>query len=111
MILSRGIHEELPSGWPDKEIITSSLERDIDDSVKIELRKKFEEFCALFLNFFAFWRQGIDVLAKLFGVYYPPAILFMLLFFALIVYSLHLSIVISKHKEQIKNLNPIFLMF
>ena len=23
MILSRGIHEELPSGWPDKEIITS----------------------------------------------------------------------------------------
>jgi hypothetical protein len=58
----------------------------------------------LFLNVFAFWREGIDVLAHFFGIFYPPAILFIMLFMALIVYSLHLSIILSKQKNDIKNL-------
>jgi hypothetical protein len=75
--------------------------------IKKQLREEFSIIwimCALILNLFAFWRKGIDVLANFFGVYYPPAIIFMFLFFALIVYSLHLSIIISKQKDQIKNL-------
>ncbi len=74
---------------------------------KKRLREEFSVIwilCSLFLNLFAFWRDGIEVLADFFGVYYPPAIIFIMLFVALIVYCLHLSIIISKQKEDIKNL-------
>lgn len=75
--------------------------------IKKRLREEFSVIwilCSLFLNVFAFWRDGIDVLAHFFGIYYPPAILFIMLFMALIVYSLHLSIILSKQKNDIKNL-------
>lgn len=75
--------------------------------VKKRLREEFSVIwilCSLFLNLFAFWREGIDVLAHFFGIFYPPAILFIMLFIALIVYSLHLSIILSKQKNDIKNL-------
>ncbi len=75
--------------------------------LKKRLREEFSIIwilCALFLNVFAFWRNGIAVLAKLFGVFYPPAIIFMVLFFAIIMYCLHLSIILSKQKNDIKNL-------
>lgn len=78
---------------------------------KLVLKKRLrEEFsiiwigCAIFLNIFTFWRNGIAYFAKLFGIFYPPAILFIVLFVALIFYCLHLSIIISKHKNQVKNL-------
>jgi hypothetical protein len=78
---------------------------------KLIMKKKLrEEFsiiwiiCACFLLFFSFWRNSITVLAHFFGIYYPPAILFIFLFIALIFYVLHLSIIISKHRLQIKNL-------
>ena len=75
--------------------------------IKKRLREEFSVIwilCSLFLNIFAFWRDGIDVLAHFFGIFYPPAILFIMLFIALIVYSLHLSIILSKQKNDIKNL-------
>jgi hypothetical protein len=75
--------------------------------IKKKLREEFSIIwilCALVLNLFAFWRKGIEVLAHFFGVYYPPAIIFMMLFFALIVYCLHLSIIITKQKDQLKTL-------
>jgi hypothetical protein len=74
--------------------------------MKRRLREEFSIiwiFCALFLNLFAFWRDGIEVLADFFGIYYPPAIIFMVLFIAIIVYCLHLSVLISRHREEIKN--------
>lgn len=75
--------------------------------IKKRLREEFSVIwilCSLFLNIFAFWREGIEVLARFFGIYYPPSIIFIMLFIALIVYSLHLSIVLSKQKNDIKNL-------
>ncbi len=75
--------------------------------IKKRLREEFSVIwiiSSLFLNLFAFWREGIDVLAHFFGIYYPPAILFIILFMVLIVYSLHLSIILSKQKNDIKNL-------
>ncbi|MCC6702399.1 MAG: DUF2304 domain-containing protein [Fluviicola sp.] len=74
--------------------------------MKRKLREEFSIiwiFCALFLNLFAFWRDGIEVLADFFGIFYPPAIIFMVLFIAIIIYCLHLSILISRHREEIKN--------
>lgn len=74
--------------------------------MKRKLREEFSIiwiFCALFLNLFAFWRDGIEVLADFFGIFYPPAIIFMVLFIAIIIYSLHLSVLISRHREEIKN--------
>jgi hypothetical protein len=75
--------------------------------IKKRLREEFSVIwilCSLFLNVFAFWREGIEVLARFFGIFYPPSIIFIMLFMALIVYSLHLSIVLSKQKNDIKNL-------
>lgn len=75
--------------------------------IKKRLREEFSVIwilCSLFLNIFAFWRDGIEVLARFFGIYYPPSIIFIMLFIALIVYCLHLSIVLSKQKNDIKNL-------
>jgi hypothetical protein len=75
--------------------------------IKKKLREEFSIIwilCALVLNLFAFWQNGIEVLANFFGIYYPPAIIFMMLFFALIVYCLHLSIIITKQKDPLKTL-------
>jgi hypothetical protein len=74
---------------------------------KKKLREEFSLiwiFCAIFLNVFAFWRKGIEVLAEFFGVYYPPSIIYLVLFLAIILYCLHLSILLSRQREQIKNL-------
>lgn len=78
---------------------------------RLVLKKKLrEEFsiiwilCAIVFNVFAFWKQGIDYLASILGVYYAPSLLFMFLFAALICYCLHLSKVISKQHADIKNL-------
>lgn len=75
--------------------------------IKKQLREEFCIIwmaCATVINIFAFWREGIDVLADFFGVHYPPSIIFIIFFFALIVYCLHLSIIISKQRNDIKNL-------
>ena len=60
--------------------------------------------CALALNIFAFWKNGIDRIASFFGVYYAPSLLFIFLFAAIICYCLHLSKIISKQQNDIKNL-------
>jgi hypothetical protein len=81
--------------------------------IQKKLREEFSIIwimCAIILNVFAFWRNGIAVLASFFGVYYPPSIIFMFLFFAIIVYCLHLSLIISKQKNQIKNLTQEFAL-
>jgi hypothetical protein len=75
--------------------------------IKKQLREEFCIIwiaCAVVINIFAFWRKGIDVLANFFGVHYPPSLIFIAFFFALIIYCLHLSIIISKQRNDIKNL-------
>ena len=60
--------------------------------------------CTLLLILFSFWRNGLDIMAKFFGVFYAPALIFLLAIFAIIVFLVHLSVVNSKQQRQIKEL-------
>jgi hypothetical protein len=74
---------------------------------KRQLREEFSiiwVIAAICLNIVAFWRDSIEVLATFFGVYYPPSVLYIGLFLLIIIYCLHLSILISRQRTQIKNL-------
>lgn len=74
---------------------------------KKQLREEFSiiwVLSAVFLNVIAFWRSGIEVMANFFGVYYPPSVLYIVLFLLIIVYCLHLSVLLSRQRSQIKNL-------
>lgn len=59
-------------------------------------------FCTAALLLFAIWRNGLDVIAKLLGVYYAPALIFLGAIFAIIIFLVHLSVVNSKQQQQIK---------
>ncbi|MBU0489354.1 MAG: DUF2304 domain-containing protein [Bacteroidetes bacterium] len=66
--------------------------------VKGKLREEYIIFwviCTLILVVFSFWRDGLDVVAHLLGVYAPPNIVFLGAIFALFVYILYLSIILS----------------
>jgi hypothetical protein len=60
--------------------------------------------CTVILLVFSFWRNGLDVMAKLLGVIYAPALIFLAAIFAIIIFLVHLSVVNSKQHEQIKKL-------
>ncbi len=60
--------------------------------------------CTLILLLFSIWRDGLDVIAKMLGVYYAPSLIFLAAIFAIIVFLVHLSVVNSKQHEQIKKL-------
>ena len=51
------------------------------------------------------WRNGLIYISEILGVYYPPSLLFLFLLFAVICFLVHLSIVNSKHHQQIKTLS------
>lgn len=51
---------------------------------------------------FSFWRDGIDWLAKLFGIAYAPSVLFIILLVGIILLLIEFSIIISKQSERIK---------
>lgn len=61
--------------------------------------------CTVILLIFSIWRNGLDVLANLLGVYYAPALIFLAAIFAIIIFLVHLSVVNSKQHEQIKKLS------
>ncbi len=61
--------------------------------------------CTIILLVFSIWRNGLDVLAKILGVFYAPALIFLAAIFAIIVFLVHLSVVNSKQHEQIKKLS------
>lgn len=58
---------------------------------------------AIFLVF-SVWRQSLELLAKFFGVYYAPSLIFIFFFFMIFIFLIHLSVVNSKQHEQIKKL-------
>jgi hypothetical protein len=73
--------------------------------VKGRLREEFSIIwiiTAIIFNVFSFWRSGLDLIAKLLGVYYAPSLLFMVLFVAVILYLVHLSVINTKQQDKIK---------
>ena len=60
--------------------------------------------CTTVLLLFAIWRNGLDVIAKLLGVYYAPSLIFLGAIFAIVIFLVHLSVVNSRQHKQIKDL-------
>ncbi|MBL7882751.1 MAG: DUF2304 domain-containing protein [Bacteroidia bacterium] len=75
--------------------------------VKGKLREEYSLvwiFCTLVLVVFSFWRSGLDVVSNLLGIYAPPNLVFTAAIFAIFIYLLHLSVVVSKLQSQNKQL-------
>ncbi len=60
--------------------------------------------CTAVLIIFSFWRDGLVVMAKLFGVFDAPNLVFTGAIFAMLVYLLHLSVAVSKLQQQNKKM-------
>lgn len=60
--------------------------------------------CTIILVFFSFWRSGLETVSNLLGIYAAPNTVFTGAIFAILIYLLHLSIVVSKLQEQNKTL-------
>ena len=56
------------------------------------------------LILFSFWRKGLEVIAGLMGVIEAPNVVFTAAIFAILIYILHISIVISKLQDNTKKL-------
>ncbi len=75
--------------------------------VKGKLREEYSIVwivCTVVLILFSFWRNGLEVLAQLVGVYEAPNLVFTGALFAVFIYLLHLSVVVSKLHNQNKQL-------
>jgi hypothetical protein len=75
--------------------------------IKGKLREEYAVFwglSTLVLIIFSIWRNGLEVLSKLFGVYSPPNLVFLGSIFAILVYLLHLSVVVSRLHDENKKL-------
>ena len=73
--------------------------------IKGKLREEYSIIwivCTLILLLLSFWRNGLDIIAKLLGVYYAPALIFLAAIFAIMLFLVHLSVVNSKQHSQIK---------
>jgi hypothetical protein len=60
--------------------------------------------CTVILLLFAIWRDGLDVIASLLGIYYAPSLIFIGAIFAIVIFLVHLSVVNSRQHKQIKSL-------
>ena len=60
--------------------------------------------CTSLLLIFSFWRNGLAVMARLFGVVEAPNLIFTGAIFAIMIYLLHISVVISKLQASNKKL-------
>ncbi|UFH55440.1 DUF2304 domain-containing protein [Spirosoma sp. KNUC1025] len=61
--------------------------------------------CTLILIVFSIWRRGMEQVALALGVFYPPALAFLAAIFAILVFLLHISVVVSRMQNQIKTLS------
>ncbi|MDD3877854.1 MAG: DUF2304 domain-containing protein [Bacteroidales bacterium] len=76
--------------------------------IKGKLREEyaiFWFFSTIILIVFSIWRNGLEVMATILGVFEAPNLVFTAAIFAILVYLLHLSVVISKLHDGNKNLN------
>lgn len=56
------------------------------------------------LILFSFWRKGLDFVSDILGIYSPPNLVFTASVFAIFIYLLHLSVVVSRlhsHNKKI----------
>ncbi len=60
--------------------------------------------CTALLLLFSVWRNGLDVIAGILGIYYAPSIIFLAAIFAIVIFLVHLSVVSSRQHQQIKDL-------
>ena len=60
--------------------------------------------CTLILIVFAIWRRGLEQIAVALGVFYPPSLVFLAAIFAILVFLIHLSTVVSRLQNQVKTL-------
>jgi hypothetical protein len=60
--------------------------------------------CATALLVLSLWRDTLHVAARALGVFYPPAVLILILVFFMFVVSLYFSVVISGQRQQIEQL-------
>jgi hypothetical protein len=75
--------------------------------VKGKLREEYAIIwivCSGFLIAFSFWRSGLEVIADFVGVVDAPNLIFTGALFAVFIYLLHISVVVSKLQEQNKTL-------
>lgn len=75
--------------------------------IKGKLREEYSIVwivCTIVLIVFSFWRQGFEIIANIVGVYEAPNLIFTGAIFAILIYLLHLSIVVSKLHAQNKQL-------
>jgi hypothetical protein len=75
--------------------------------IKGKLREEYSIVwcvCTLILVIFSFWRNGLQVMSKLFGVFEAPNLVFTACIFAILIYLLHLSVISSKLYEQNKKM-------
>lgn len=75
--------------------------------LKGKLREEYSVIwiaCTAFLLFFSIWRDGLEKIAGLLGVYYAPSLIFLFGFFAIILFLVHLSMVASRQHRQLKEL-------
>lgn len=67
--------------------------------------------CTLILIVFSFWRNGLEVISHIFGVYEAPNLVFTGAIFAILIYLLHLSVVNSRlHADNKKLAQEIALL-
>jgi hypothetical protein len=75
--------------------------------IKGKLREEYAIFwviSTILLIIFSFWRDGLVVFAELFGVYDAPNLVFTSAIFAIFVYLIHLSVVVSKLHDKNRTL-------
>ena len=76
--------------------------------LKGKLREEYAIIWAmlsLLILFFSIWRSIIDTLGRLLGVYDPPNLIIAIAILLILLYLLHLSVIVSRQKKQIKNLS------
>ena len=61
-------------------------------------------FTCVLMLIFSFWKQLIDVIAAVIGIYYPPSVLFLAIFIFLLIIVFHFSVVISQLSERERKL-------
>ncbi len=82
--------------------------------VKGKLREEYAIFwviSTILLIIFSFWREGLDIIAKAVGVYLAPNLVFASAIFAILIYLLHLSIVVSQLHDKNKILTQDLALF
>lgn len=79
--------------------------------IELVRKKNIKEEYSLLWIFFAIvfivlsiWRGGLELIARLIGINYPPAALFLILLLAVILILIQFSVVISRLSENIKSI-------